>query len=229
MNSGNAGDSCRNWHRLYVRKRVRSARPPFPVDRRHSERYAEQMKRMALPAVLALPLLLNACGEHLGEYQFEDVQLVQSLPPAAVDGKSTQPGWEYLRVELSSRTSLYAAQTGPGLYADADFCPLRDQNRLIAFGPVATDGNAVEEWKRMGALTPDPRDNRYHYFVYLVPSSPPRKLFANSGHAIPAYDVRGQKQDVCFRFHIPGYNIIPSRSDVVQIPAERLASAFKPA
>lgn len=202
---------------------------PFLVDSGHLERYAEQMKRMALPAVLALPLLLNACGEHLGEYQFEDVRLVHSLPLAAVDGKSTQPGWEYLRVELSSRTSLYAAQTGPGLYADADFCPLRDQNRLIVFGPVATDGNAVEDWKRNGTLTPDPRDNRYHYFVYLVASSPPRKLFANLGLAMPAYDLRGQKQDVCLRFHIPGYNISPSRSDVVLIPADKLASAFKPA
>lgn len=184
---------------------------------------------MALPTVLVLPFLLNACGEHLGEYQFEDVLLVHSLPTAAVDGKNPQPYREYLRVELSSQTSLFAAKAGPGLYTDADFCPLRDQNRLIAFGPVATDGNAVEDWKRKGALALNLRDKRYHYFVYLVPSSPPRKIFASSGHAMQAYDLRRQKQAVCLRFHIPGYNIIPSRSDVVQIHAETLASAFKPA
>ncbi len=186
------------------------------------------MNRRRLPIFLSLPLWLSACGDHLGEYQVKHVKLVHALPPAAIDGKSSQPG-EYLRVELSSRTSLYAAQTGAGLYTDADFCPLRNRIRLIAFGPVASDENAVEDWKRKGPLTPDPRDNRYHYYVYLGPSSPPRKLLANWEDTIPAYDLRGQDRDVCLRFFIPGYNVIPSQSDVVRVSGETIASAFKPA
>lgn len=181
------------------------------------------MKQLALVALLALSL--SGCGEHLGEYQLEDVRVVRGLPAALV-GRDP-PDREYLRVELSSRTSLYAAHTGPGLYTDADFCPLRNRSRLIAFEPVASDGEAVEDWKRKGALTPDPRDKLYHYFVYLVSSAPPRKLFTNSEDTIPAYDLRDLKHDVCLRFFIPGYNIIPSRSDVVQIPADRLGAAFK--
>ncbi len=176
--------------------------------------------------VLPLLLCLSACGDHLGEYQIEDVRLVRAMPPAAIDGRRLPPYPEYVRVELSSETSLYAANTGPGLYTNGDFCPLRDPNRLIAFGPVASNGHAVESWKRDKALTPDKRDKRYHYFVYVVPSTPPRKLFANSEDAITAYDLRRQKRDVCLRFFVPGYNISPSRSETVHIHAVALASAF---
>ena len=186
------------------------------------------MKASVQTAALTLCLCLSACGDHLGEYELEDVRVVQALPPAAADGK-VEPNGEYLRVELSSQTSLYAAHTGPGLYTDADFCPLRNRDQLIAFEPIASDEKAVEDWKRRGALRQNPRDKRYHYFVYLVPSSPPRKLFTNSDDVIAGYDLRRQKRDICIRFFIPGYNIIPSRSDVVRIPAETLASAFKAA
>ena len=186
------------------------------------------MKRLVLTTVLTLPLWLSACGDHLGEYRMEDVRLVRAIPPAAVDGRTDSPYPEFVRIELSSPASLYDAETGPGLYADVDFCPLRNPDRLIAFGPLANDEDGVESWKRRKALTPDRRDKRYHYFVYVVPRSPPRKLFTSSEDTIPGYDLRKQRRGICLRFHVPGYNIIPSRSDTVQIRAETLATAFSP-
>jgi hypothetical protein len=175
--------------------------------------------------MLPMALWLSACGDHLGEYQLEDVRVVRNIPAVALDGRNPPSTSDYLRIELSSNSSLYAANTGPGLYTDADFCPLRNPHRLIAFGPIARDGTAVEEYKRDDELRRE-SDGRYHYFVYLAPTSPPRKLFDNSKDLIPAYDVRTQGRDLCLRFFVPGYNIIPSRSDTMRIPAETLERAF---
>jgi hypothetical protein len=186
------------------------------------------MKRLVVILVLSLPLWVSGCGDHLGEYRTEDVRLVPAIPPAAVNGMTNSPYPEFVRIELSSPTNLYDAKTGPGLYADADFCPLRNPNRMIVFGPVANDEDAVERWKRKKALTPDSRDKRYHYFVYVVPRSPPRKLFSNSKDTITGYDLRNQPRDICLCFHVPGYNIVPSRSDTVKIHAETLSAAFNP-
>lgn len=180
------------------------------------------MTRIILTAAMPMLLGVSACGDHLGDYQLEDVRIVEHIPAEALDGGTAPSTAEYIRIEVSSKTSLYAAKTGPGLYTDADFCPLRDAHRLIAFGPIASDGKAVEDYKREEELRPE-RDGRYHYFVYVAPSSPPRKLFSNSDDVIPAYDVREKKGDVCLRFFVPGYNIIPSRSDTVRIGAETLA------
>jgi hypothetical protein len=182
------------------------------------------MKRVTLAAGLPLALFLSSCGDHLGEYQLQDVRLVRQIPEDALDGRDAPSSSEYLRVELSSETSLYAANTGAGLYTDADFCPLRDPHRLIAFGPIASDGKAVEDYKREEELRPE-GDGRYHYFVYLALSSPARKLFSNSDDVIAEYDLRQQRRDVCVRFFVPGYNITPSRSTTVAIPASTLLAA----
>ena len=174
--------------------------------------------------MLMFPLV--ACGDNLGDYRLEDVRVVEDISQVAIEGMEFQAPSEYLRVELSSEASLYTANTGPGLYADADFCPLKNADQMIAFGPVATDEKAVESWKRDDVLQRDPHDQRYHYFVYIVPSSPQRKIFANSDDT-PAYDLRRQVRDVCVRFHVPGYNIQASSSNTVQIPANAIEGAFR--
>jgi hypothetical protein len=156
----------------------------------------------------------------------EDVQLVRQLPSDKPDDLTPSPYSEYLRIELSSDFNLNTADTGPGLYTEADFCPFRDPDRFIAFGPVANDERPVESWKRTQRLTPNHQDGRYHYFVYVVPAFSKRKLFTNSPNQIPAYDLRHERRGVCLRFFVPGYNIIASRSDTVEVPAQLLARAL---
>ncbi|CAA9526459.1 MAG: hypothetical protein AVDCRST_MAG31-1975 [uncultured Sphingomonas sp.] len=174
--------------------------------------------------VAAFTVCLSGCGDYLGEYRLEDVRLTNELPADALDGKFVPDGRQFFRVELSSDTSLYAAETGPGLYTDADFCPLSNPHRLIAFGPVASDEKAVEDYRRERELKPS-GDGRYHYFVYLVPRSAPRKLISNSDDIIPAYNLTDANRDICVRFFVPGYNIIKSRSSTVKVPADRLSAA----
>lgn len=177
-------------------------------------------------APFALAICLNACGDHLGTYTLEEVTLVRELPQNDTLDWPAHPYPEFLRIELSSEANLNTANTGPGLYTDADFCPLRNSNRLIAFEPIATDERALQDYRRGRKLVANARDGRFHYFVYVVPSSSQRKPYTNSTDNIPAYDLRRQKQDICLRFFVPGYNLITSRSDVVRIPTQVLARAL---
>jgi hypothetical protein len=173
----------------------------------------------------AIALSLSGCGDHLGAYTIDDVRLVAALPQNDTLDWPPHPYPEFLRIELSSSFDLSGVNTGPGLYTDADFCPLRNSHRLIAFGPISNDETYVDGRSRR--LEPDPRDGRYHYLVYVVPSSPPRKLYTNSKQQIPGYDLRKQKQEICLRFFIPGYNLVPSRSDVLRISSDRLTSSIE--
>lgn len=175
----------------------------------------------------ALALGLGACGDPLGEYRAEDVRLVREVPPDLSITGSPLPYPQYVRIELSSQANLNAAKTGPGLYTHADYCPFREWNRIIAFGPLAGDGTSVESWKRRGTPAPDRRDGLYHYFVYVVPSSPPRKAVGNATRQIPGYDLRETGRDLCLRFFVPGYNFIASRSETVRIKAGSIAAALK--
>jgi hypothetical protein len=102
--------------------------------------------------------------------------------------------------------------------------PIRGSNKLIAFGPIGKDGKPVEEYKRVDKLERG-ADGRYHYPVYVVTNAPARKLFTNSEDVIPPYDLRKSKRDICLRFFVPGYNITPSKSRTVRIPAATLANA----
>ena len=177
------------------------------------------MKRAVAAFALGMVFGLSACGDHLGTYTVEDARLVRDLPQNETLDWPRHSHPEYLRIELSSLFDLSGANTGPGLYTDADFCPLRDSHRLIAFEPIAKDEVAVGHRR----LRPDRRDGRFHYFVYVVPSSPSRKLFANSEDQIPEYDLRQQRRDICLRAFVPGYNITPSRSDIIRVSADTLA------
>lgn len=183
-------------------------------------------RRYAFAASAITLCALAGCGEYLGDYKVQDVRLVRAKPLGDEPSGPNPPYPRYLRVELASTSSLYTAHTGPGLYTKADFCPYGDGDGLIAFGPQATDGHAVEDWKRHAPLQRDKRDGLYHYFVYIVPSSPARKPFANSESTIAGYDIFSQRRSICVRFFVPGYNITASRSNTVEIRAETLSQAL---
>lgn len=175
------------------------------------------MQMTSAPAILAICFALSACGKNLGTYKVEDVRSVREIP-SGNEPPFERPRYpDYIRVELSSQTNLNDGDTGAGLYVDADFCPLRDPYRIIAFGPLAMDGRAVEDWKRTEKFTRDSRDGRFHYYVYVVPQSPRRKLIANSTDVIQSYDLKSQSRSICLRFHIPGYNITRSQSEAVEV------------
>jgi hypothetical protein len=42
----------------------------------------------------------------------------------------------------------------------------------------------------------------------------------------PRYDLLSANRDVCVRFSAPGYNLIPSKSQTVTVPAEFIVAAL---
>lgn len=173
-------------------------------------------------------LSLTACGDHLGNYQIEEVRMVSEMPRGDEEVfPDPLPYREFIRIELSSSANLNRMETGPGLYTDADFCPIGNRNQIIVFGPLGTDGHALENWRRTSAFQPSEKDGRFHYFVYVVPKSPARKRFGNSPDLIPAYDVWKARRPICLRFFVAGYNLVKSRSDVVELPGDVLQRALR--
>jgi hypothetical protein len=84
-------------------------------------------------------LLLCGCGQNLGDYSLEKVEVARDLPTSFP--KDAQSYGKYLAITLSSTTSLTAlGDKVDGVYVDADFCPLRSPDRIVAFGPVSEDG-----------------------------------------------------------------------------------------
>jgi hypothetical protein len=190
------------------------------------------MKKRLLQSLTVVFLFsLTGCGKPLGIYKFEDASLVQSLPLGdnILNEDRPYPYKEYLRIEVSSETNLNREETGAGLYIEADYCPIDNRKRIIAFGPMATDGHAFENWQRDKSLpfVTDKRDGKFRYVVYLVPASLARRDFGGpNGRLIKGYDLRAQKRAVCMRFFVPGYNIIASRSKEIMIPADAIYSAL---
>ena len=186
-------------------------------------------RRHAAPVLRLPPLLaclaLAGCGDHLGTYQVDEVRLVAAVPEVALDGREGRPG-PALEIALSSPFSLHAADTGAGLYVEADHCPLRDHHRLLAFGPLSEDGQAVEEWKRTVPLRPDP-GALYHYLIYVPLRSAERRPYSNSPELVAAYDLAAKPRELCLRLFVPGYDLIASRSDLIRVDAAQVAAAVR--
>ncbi len=176
-------------------------------------------------AVAATPAL-SGCGERLGSYEVGDVRLVTKAPSELGIQDNPPPYSEFVRIDLTSEFNLTDAETGPGLYTDADFCPVEDWGRMIAFEPLDAEMRPVEDWKREGAPARRHKDGRYHYSVYLVPSSGPRKPYSNAENTYAGYDLRQSERDVCLRFFVPGYNITKSASDTIRISRKKLREAL---
>ena len=206
----------------------------FPrVESGHRRRYVGAMahrKEMLFcsPALF----ILSACGDYLGEYRLENVKLVGAMPAASFSRYSSEPVIspyaKNLRIEISSNTDLSTFETGAGLYSHADFCPFKKRYRVSAYGPVASDGSPAAGWARTNKLNPQ-RDGRYHYFVYVPPQTEFRRWTANPDDDIPALDLIKKPRSLCLRFDVPGYNIVPSESAVIEIPIERIERAVREA
>jgi hypothetical protein len=194
-------------------------------------RRSYKRKHFFLLSLMTPMAALSGCGERLGSYAVGNVQLVTEAPSELGIQNNPPPYSEFIRIDLTSEFNITTAETGPGLYADADFCPVSDWGRMIAFGPLDAAGRPVEDWKREGEPARRHKDGRFHYSVYLVPNSAPRKPYSNAETTYPGYDLRRADGDVCLRFFVPGYNITESESDAIKVSGKKIRDALakKPA
>jgi len=168
---------------------------------------------------------LASCGQPLGEYELETIELTAEAPlPEGVRGPSYG---QYLKVELSSKTSLTEiADKIDGVYAHADFCPFSDPYSLRSFGPFSSDNvdlgvPSVAEPLQRGS------DGKFHYNVFIVPKHPmPDVTYSKAAREEEAYDILSNGRDVCLRFEAPGYDIIKSKSAMIRMPYEQIAASL---
>ena len=174
----------------------------------------------------SMALSVAGCGQPLGVYDVEGVEVVSRLP-APFDAK-VQPGYDqYLEVRVRSKTSLTAiGDKVDGVYIDADFCPLKDPQGVIALGPVSNDGHDLGLPSSATALHPD-SDGLFHYRFYIPVSYRARAVKVSGQIQLPTYDLRTANRDVCMRLFAPGYHLIASRSEMIAIPAATIAGVFK--
>ena len=171
---------------------------------------------------------IAGCGQPLGKYQIEAVRLVTEAP--LPEGVRAPPFGRYLKVELSSETSLTAiSEEIDAVYAHADFCPFDDRYSLTTFGPFGSNGEdlgvpSVANRLKKGS------DGKFHYSVFIVPKHPMANVeYSETALNRDAYDLGETDKDVCLRLDAPGYNIIPSDSDVVRIPRQTIKAALSSA
>lgn len=176
-----------------------------------------------LSAHLSAFLLLTGCGQYLGDYTAESARLTAEVP---LPNKTSSSYGEFLEVRLISDTSLTSlADEIDGLYVDADFCPLRDRNGLIAFGPFSESGDDLGLPSAAPALRPG-ADGQFHYRIY-IPVAHHAEAATRAGQSqLPTYDLRETDGAVCLRLFAPGYNLIKSRSDTVMVPANMISTAL---
>jgi len=175
-------------------------------------------------SIVLATLILSACGQNLGTYAVEAVRVTTDVPLRA---ETAAHYGHFLEVRLASRTSLTAlADEIDGVYVDADFCPLRNPDGVIAFGPFGDDGEDLGLSSVAPALRPS-ADGDFHYRIYVPiayrsePATKPGQI------QLPTYDLRTTKRDLCLRLFAPGYNIIKSRSETVRVPANVISSALE--
>ncbi|MGK9234430.1 hypothetical protein KXS07_33935 [Inquilinus limosus] len=185
------------------------------------------IKRLSIPAICGLLLSIGGCGQHLGDYRVETVRVVSGLPQPF--GREISADYrEYFEIDLSSATDLTAvAGQVDAVYVHADFCPIRDRHRLIAFGPIGVDGHDLGAPSGSPQQQPQP-DGRFHYRFYLVPAHPmPGVDYSATSLEWPRYDLRTSDQDVCLRLFAPGYYLIHPHSSDIRIPARLLGAAVR--
>jgi hypothetical protein len=179
---------------------------------------------MVRGAVITATLLLTGCGQYLGSYTIEAAKVVTEVPKSHMS--PAQQG-QYLEIDLASETSLTAiGNKVDAVYVHADFCPIRNPDGLIVFGPYGDRGEDLSEPSDASVLGRG-RDGRFRYRVYVLlanraePATKPGQL------QLPTYDLRRTSQDICMRLFAPGYNLIKSYSSTIRVPAERISAALK--
>ena len=175
-----------------------------------------------LPAISAL-LLLTGCGQGLGDYAVESVRIATDVPLS--DETSLSYG-RFLEVRLVSDTSVTAlSEEIDGLYVNSDFCPLRDGNGLIAFGPFSDNGDDLGVPSEAPALRPGV-DGRFHYRIYIPVAHHARAATQPGQIQLPTYDLRETAQSACLRLFAPGYDLLKSHSKIITVPAAMISTAL---
>jgi hypothetical protein len=196
----------------------------------------------AIAAVMSA-VMLSACGEYLGDQRFDGVRLVSARPQMG-EGETDYGG--YLEVSFSSDENLGPVIGRASLYVHGDFCPIRDRYKFAVFGPYASGkalkqgpGTSVEVLPRKASgqrvfwMTPGPPPDlkpgthgRYHYTAYIVPAHPMPGVEYADLSADSRYNLVTAGRNVCLRIDSPGYNIVPSRSATIVVPASDIRAAF---
>jgi hypothetical protein len=176
--------------------------------------------------VLATLLPVTGCGQYLGDYAVEDVRVVPDIPPSHAGSPS--PGYgAYLEVRLASKTNLTSIPPNvDAVYVDADFCPLRNGNGLIAFGPYSDDKQdlgLLSDAKPASAG----RDGLFRYRLYVAVAYRAQRVTEPGQLQLPTYDLEANNRDLCLRLFAPGYDLIKSRSETIRVPAAMVALALK--
>lgn len=178
-------------------------------------------------SVLCLTTIAG-CGQPLGEYQIEAVRVVTEAP--LPEGVRATPFGRYLKVTLSSETSLTAiSEEIDGVYAHADFCPFTDRYSLTTFGPFGSNDEDLGVPNVVNPMKKD-SDGKFHYTVFIVPEHPMANVeYSETALNRESYNLGVADRDVCLRLDAPGYNIIPSKSEVVRIPRQTIKAALSSA
>ncbi len=115
--------------------------------------------------------------------------------------------WEranYLKIALSSSRKLSDDYPTYFVGVVADFCPLKDEQKLISLGVVDDRGISIDEDEREPVKKSS--DGLYHYQVFVVPAHPlPGKnlneyAFPTEGeYAQQQYDIVENGNDICLQ------------------------------
>jgi hypothetical protein len=176
-----------------------------------------------LSAAISAALVLIGCGQYLGEYTAVSALIATHVP---LSSETSSSYGQFLEIRLVSDTSVTSlAGEIDGLYVDADFCPLRNSNGLIAFGPFSDSGDDLGLPSAAPALRTG-ADGRFYYRIYIPVAHHAHAATRPGQFQLPTYDLRQTQGAVCLRLFAPGYNLINSRSDVVMVPAEMISTAL---
>lgn len=194
------------------------------VESGHSAATKRTVRMSARLSIALATLLISGCGQNLGTYAVGAVRVTTDVPLSAET--AAQYG-DFLEVRLASKTNLTALADGiDAVYVDADFCPLRNPDGVIAFGPFGDGGEDLGVPSVAPALRQS-ADGDFHYRIYVPiayragPATKPGQI------QLPRYDLRETKRDLCLRLFAPGYNILKSRSETVRVPANVIFRALE--
>jgi hypothetical protein len=176
--------------------------------------------------VLAGLLPLAGCGQYLGSYSVESVRVVTEMPKSDF-GTPTPSYGQYLEIRVASSTSLTSiGRTVDGVYLDSDFCPIRNKNALIAFGPFSDDGRDLSLPSDASPVHVG-SDGLFRYRLYVAVASAADQAAKPGQIQLPTYDLHSSDHDLCLRLFAPGYNLIKSRSETIRVPAHLVSAALK--
>ena len=185
------------------------------------------MNRLILCGALALLLsgceqiqpFLSAAGytHDLGDFEVERVAFVMEMPGPG----EGYDGGGYLKLELASKQQFSLEYPTYWLGVASDYCPLTDDNRLLAFG-YFFDGRSL--WSPSGSQAEKSADGMYRYDIYVVRAyPPPGKTHDDYGtpqtgpNRQSEYDIIADQTDLCLQvFGGDHYNVF-ARSSVIRV------------